>query len=102
VGEYTAGWIKRGPTGVIGTNKPDALETVECMMEDLAAGRHLDPAEPDAQAVERLIRERQPKHFTYRDWLKLDELEVGLGRSKGRPRVKFTRVEDMHSALGRS
>ena len=47
-------------------------------------------------------RERQPKHFTYRDWLKLDELEVGLGRSKGRPRVKFTRVEDMHSALGRS
>ena len=102
VGEYTAGWIKRGPTGVIGTNKPDALETVECMMEDLAAGRHLDPAEPDAQACERLIRERQPKHFTYRDWLKLNEIEVGLGRSKGRPRVKFTRVEDMRSALGRS
>jgi ferredoxin/flavodoxin---NADP+ reductase len=102
VGEYTAGWIKRGPTGVIGTNKPDALETVECMMEDLAAGRHLDPAEPDAQACERLIRERQPKHFTYRDWLRLNEIEVGLGRSKGRPRVKFTRVEDMHSALGRS
>ena len=102
VGEYTAGWIKRGPTGVIGTNKPDALETVECMMEDLAAGRHLDPAEPDAQACERLIRERQPKHFTYPDWLKLNEIEVGLGRSKGRPRVKFTRVEDMHSALGRS
>ena len=102
VGEYTAGWIKRGPTGVIGTNKPDALETVECMMEDLAAGRHLDPAEPDAQACERLIRERQPKHFTYRDWLKLNELEVGLGRSMGRPRVKFTRVEDMHAALGRS
>jgi ferredoxin--NADP+ reductase len=102
VGEYTAGWIKRGPTGVIGTNKPDALETVECMMEDLTAGRHLDPAEPDAQACERLIRERQPRHFTYRDWLKLNELEVGLGRSMGRPRVKFTRVEDMHAALGRS
>ena len=85
VGEYTAGWIKRGPTGVIGTNKPDALETVECMMEDLAAGRHLDPAEPHAQPGERLIRERQPKHFTYQDWLKLNELEVGLGRSNGPP-----------------
>ena len=100
-GEYTAGWIKRGPTGVIGTNKPDALETVECMMEDLAAGRVLDPAEPHAHAGERLIVERQPRHFTYKDWLKLNELEVGLGRSKGRPRVKFTRVEDMHAALGR-
>ena len=101
-GEYTAGWIKRGPTGVIGTNKPDALETVECMMEDLAAGRVLDPPEPHAHACERLIVERQPKHFTYKDWLKINELEVGLGRSKGRPRVKFTRVEDMHDALGRS
>ena len=102
VGEYTAGWIKRGPTGVIGTNKPDALETVECMMEDLAAGQILDPAEPHAHACERLIAERQPRHFTYHDWRKLDEIEVGLGRSAGRPRVKFTRIEDMHKALGRS
>jgi ferredoxin/flavodoxin---NADP+ reductase len=102
VGEYTAGWIKRGPSGVIGTNKPDALETVECMMEDLAAGRVLEPAEPHADAVLALIRQRQPRHFTYPDWLKLDEIEVSRGRAAGRPRVKFTRVEDMHSALGRS
>ena len=102
VGEYTAGWIKRGPTGVIGTNKPDALETVECMMEDLAAGHVLDPAEPHAHASERLIAARQPRHFTYHDWRKLDELEIGLGRSAGRPRVKFTRIEDMHKALGRT
>jgi ferredoxin--NADP+ reductase len=102
VGEYTAGWIKRGPTGVIGTNKPDALETVECMMEDLAADQILDPPAPDAHASERLIAERQPRHFTYHDWRKLDEIEVGLGRSAGRPRVKFTRIEDMHKALGRS
>jgi len=102
VGEYTAGWIKRGPTGVIGTNKPDALETVECMMEDLAAGRILEPPEPHTAAAEEMIRARQPKHFTYSDWLKLDELEIGRGRSRGRPRVKFTHVDDMHSALGRS
>lgn len=100
-GEYAAGWIKRGPSGVIGTNKPDALETVECMMEDLAADRIIDASEPHARAAEALIRARQPRHFTYKDWLKLDEMEAGLGRSAGRPRVKFTRVADMHAALGR-
>jgi len=101
VGEYAAGWIKRGPTGVIGTNKPDAAQTVACMMEDLAAGRILKPEEPDAAAAERLIRGRQPRCVSYEDWLKLNELEVSRGRAAGRPRVKFTRVEDMLVALGR-
>jgi ferredoxin--NADP+ reductase len=101
-GEYAAGWIKRGPSGVIGTNKPDALETVECMLADLSAGCVLDPPEPDRHAAERLIRQRQPKPFTYEDWRRLDEIEVGRGRAIGRPRLKFTRVEDMHAALGRS
>ena len=101
VGEYAAGWIKRGPTGVIGTNKPDAAQTVACMMEDLAAGRILKPDEPDAAAAERLIRGRQPRCVSYEDWLKLNELEVSRGRAAGRPRIKFTRVEDMLAALGR-
>ena len=100
-GEYAAGWIKRGPTGVIGTNKPDAAQTVECMMEDLAAGWILEPEEPDASAAERMIRGRQPKCFSYEDWLRLNELEVARGRAAGRPRAKFTRVEDMLAALGR-
>ncbi|PYO38322.1 MAG: NADP oxidoreductase [Candidatus Rokuibacteriota bacterium] len=100
VGEYAAGWIKRGPTGVIGTNKPDAAQTVACMMEDLAAGRILKPEEPDA-AAGLLIRERQPRCVSYEDWLKLNELEVSRGRAAGRPRIKFTRVEDMLAALGR-
>ncbi len=98
-GEYAAGWIKRGPTGVIGTNKPDAAETVACMMEDLAKGAVLQPAQPDAAAG--LIRERQPHCFSYPDWLRLDELEVSRGRPFGRPRIKLTRVEDMLAALGR-
>jgi ferredoxin--NADP+ reductase len=101
VGEYTAGWIKRGPTGVIGTNKPDAAQTVECMMEDLAAGRILKPDEPEASAAERLIRGRQPRYVSYSDWLKLNQIEVTRGRAAGRPRVKFTRVEEMLAALGR-
>ena len=101
VGEYTAGWIKRGPTGVIGTNKPDAAETVACMMEDLARDRYLRAVSPSGDAVERLVRERQPRCFSYQDWLRLNELEVRRGKETGRPRVKFTRIEDMLAALGR-
>ncbi len=101
VGEYTAGWIKRGPSGVIGTNKPDALETVNCMMEDLTEGLTLSPTSPDLAAMEQLIQERQPNYFSYQDWLKLDEIEVARGKETGRPRVKFTNVEDMLIALGR-
>jgi len=101
VGEYTAGWIKRGPTGVIGTNKPDAAETVECMFEDLALGAVLEPTRPEASAAEALVRQRQPNFVSYPDWLKLDALEVERGRAQGRPRVKFTRIEAMLAALGR-
>ncbi len=101
LGEYAAGWIKRGPTGVIGTNKPDAAETVACMMEDVARDRMLTPSEPDAGAALALVRQRQPQHITWSDWQRLDALEVERGRAAGRPRVKFTRVEDMLAALGR-
>jgi ferredoxin--NADP+ reductase len=100
-GEYTAGWIKRGPSGVIGTNKPDAAETVVCMMEDRAQGRLLRPEAPEPAAVDALLRQRQPLCFSYEDWRKLDDLEVAAGRRAGRPRVKFTSVEAMADALGR-
>jgi len=101
VGEYTAGWIKRGPSGVIGTNKPDAAETVTCMLEDLAQGAVLQPAHPAAAAAEGLVRQRAPNCLSYPDWLRLNALEVSTGRAQGRPRVKFTRVEEMLQALGR-
>ncbi len=100
-GEYTTGWIKRGPSGVIGTNKPDSVETASCMLEDLARGATLQPAHPNAASAEQLVRERQPEHLTYADWLRLDEIEVAKGKERGRPRVKFTRLEDMLAALGR-
>jgi ferredoxin/flavodoxin---NADP+ reductase len=99
VGEYAAGWIKRGPTGVIGTNKPDAAETVTCMMEDRAQGILLHPEAPQAEAVEALVRQRQPLCFSYGDWRRIDALEVAAGRPQGRPRVKFTSVEEMTAAL---
>ena len=101
VGEYTAGWIKRGPSGVIGTNKPDAAETVQCMLEDLAQGAVLQPPETAASAAEALVRQRQPNYVSYADWLRLSGIEVSRGRAQGRPRIKFCRVEEMRAALGR-
>jgi ferredoxin--NADP+ reductase len=100
-GLYTAGWIKRGPSGVIGTNKPDSVETANCMLEDAAAGKTLEPAHADAASAEKLIRERQPQFFSFADWQKLDKIETERGAAQGRPRVKFTCVEEMLRALGR-
>ncbi len=101
VGEYASGWIKRGPSGVIGTNKPDSVETVNCMLEDRAKGAVLHPSQPEWECVEKLVRERQPQYFTFADWLKLDELELARGKAAGQPRLKFTSVEEMLKALGK-
>lgn len=101
VGLYTAGWIKRGPSGVIGTNKSDAVETVDCMVKDLANGATFHPAHPEKECVAELVRQRKADHFTYEDWVRLDEIEVSKGRAQGRPRVKFTSVEEMLAAIGR-
>jgi ferredoxin--NADP+ reductase len=100
-GIYVTGWIKRGPSGVIGTNKPDAVETVRAMLEDVTAGSSLRPQQPDPESVSELVAERRPEFFSYEDWKRLDELEVDRGKSQGRPRVKFTSVPQMLSQLGR-
>jgi ferredoxin--NADP+ reductase len=100
VGHYAAGWIKRGPSGVIGTNKKDALETCRHMLEDVAAGKVLEPASPEASAVEDLLAEKGVRYITFEDWQAIDEAEVGRGEPHGRPRVKFVRVEEMLENLG--
>ena len=96
-GEYVVGWIKRGPSGVIGTNKKDAQETVDAILADAApGGEGLNaPENPDPAAVERLLRERQPALVTYDGWASIDRHERSLGESTGRPRVKLTRIEEM-------
>lgn len=101
VGTYTGGWIKRGPSGVIGTNKPDALETVKHMLEDVAAGKMLSPEKTDQADIAAFVQTRQPAFFTYDDWMRLDTLELANGEAVGRPRVKFTSSDEMLSALGR-
>jgi len=105
-GEYVVGWIKRGPSGVIGTNKKDAQETVDAMLTDLAPSSNGDgptpqpgathtPSSPDAATVEELLRSRQPELVTYAGWEAIDRHERALGEPAGRPRVKLTRIEEL-------
>ncbi len=101
VGEYTAGWIKRGPSGVIGTNKPDSVETANMMLEDLQKGNVLVPAHPDVDAAAKFVASRQPRFITFADWLKLDQIELANGAKQGRPRVKMTSVDEMLKAVGK-
>ncbi|MEQ9618762.1 MAG: FAD-dependent oxidoreductase [Deltaproteobacteria bacterium] len=98
-GLYATGWIKRGPTGVIGTNKQDSGETVQCIMEDVRDGKINDPVKHKPDRIEEMIRKVQPEYITYEDWLRLNELEVERGKSLGRPRLKYTSVEEMLEAL---
>lgn len=98
-GEYAVGWIKRGPTGIIGSNKPDALETVERLLENAAAGRLLDPPHPERTEMEHLLERHHIHYVTFDDWRIIDQIEQERGRAIGRERVKFTRVEDMLAAL---
>ncbi|MYD09615.1 MAG: NADP oxidoreductase [Chloroflexi bacterium] len=98
-GNYVAGWIKRGPTGIIGTNKPDAVETVVCFLEDFADGNALRPADTSEAAILALLQARKPTYITFDDWKVLDEIELQRGKAIGRSRVKFTTVEDMLEAL---
>jgi len=100
VGHYTAGWIKRGPSGVIGTNKKDALETVQHLLADVASRTLLDPADPDPEAIERLLAEKNVRYISFEDWQAIDQAEVGRGEPHGRPRVKFVRVDEMLDTVG--
>jgi ferredoxin--NADP+ reductase len=99
---YVAGWIKRGPSGVIGTNKGDASATVQKMIEDIrgkSGPAHADP--PGDKKVDRLLRERGIRVVDYGAWKRLDRLELERGAKAGKVRDKFTSVADMLAALDR-
>jgi ferredoxin--NADP+ reductase len=99
-GEYVVGWIKRGPRGIIGTNKPDSQETVQMLLADLAAGNLQKEDVPPREVLERLLGERRRDFVSYEDWQLIDLLEQERGAaSGGRPRLKFSRVEEMLHAL---
>ena len=101
-GAYTAGWIKRGPSGVIGTNKPDAVETVTCLLEDANSGALPEPAVASADAVVALLRDRGVDVVSWRDWQALDAHESGAGAARGAPREKITDIGEMLAIIRRA
>jgi ferredoxin--NADP+ reductase len=88
---YAAGWIKRGPSGVIGTNKKDAAETCDRLLEDGAAG----VLESEGGELEELLRERGVDFVEYAGWQAIDEHERSSGEPLGRPRVKLTSWDEL-------
>ena len=98
-GLYCAGWIKRGPTGVIGTNKKDATETVERLLEDARAGRLPSRS---GHAVEDLLADRGVVAIMYPGWEAIDAHERSRGEGAGRPRIKLTTWDELLAAAGSS
>ena len=103
-GEYVVGWAKRGPTGLIGNNKPDSAATVEAMLADLPTLQGISDDLRDPSQVVAVLHERGIDYVTYQDWKILDRYEVASGSEQGRPRVKVTAVPEMMAAIhqGRS
>jgi ferredoxin--NADP+ reductase len=93
-GLYCTGWIKRGPSGVIGTNKKDATETVALLLEDVEAGR-LTPAGRTAEEVDALLDEREVARIEYDGWTSIDTHERTRGEEQGRPRVKLATWDEL-------
>jgi ferredoxin/flavodoxin---NADP+ reductase len=100
-GLYCAGWIKRGPTGVIGTNKKDATETVQLLLEDAREGR-LDRGGAKADAIVDLLAERGAHSVLYAGWEAIDAFERARGEPSGRPRVKLCSWDELLAASARS
>lgn len=93
-GSYVAGWIKRGPTGFIGTNKSCAAQTVHNLVDDYNRGLLTDPV---GTALDKLVRSRQPEVIDGAGWKAIDAAEISRGGDE-RPRDKFTAVADMLAA----
>lgn len=102
-GEYAVGWIKRGPSGVIGTNKKDANDTVARILEDAESGSLNEPATPmSGEEIEAWVREKVSTVVTWSGWRSIDLHETTAGEPHGRPRVKIVRIPEMHDVVTRA
>ena len=97
-GFYTAGWIKRGPSGLIGTNKPDSVKTVESLLQDRESLLTADVS--DSEALRQLLDQRGIRVINFEDWKRIDAAELEMGASRGKTREKFTRRKEMLDVLG--
>lgn len=96
-GLYVTGWLKRGPSGIIGTNRADSIETVEALLSDLEKTEW--KLAPGLSGIFPLLNRRCKRVVYLSDWLNIDAAEIERGIGKGKPREKFTRIEDMLTVL---
>jgi ferredoxin--NADP+ reductase len=100
-GEYVVGWAKRGPTGLIGTNKPDSVATVDAIASDFS-GKAEPPRtafKPAPEEMPELLRSRGIRFVTFEDWKRIDAEEVARGKPKGKVREKFLQLDDFLSLV---
>jgi ferredoxin--NADP+ reductase len=100
-GVYAVGWIKRGPTGILGTNKRDAEQTVSCLVEDLRAGALPEPPRPQREQIDTLVAERCTDVITVEGWRAIASLELERGHEEQRPRVKLASRDELLAAAAR-
>jgi ferredoxin/flavodoxin---NADP+ reductase len=94
-GEYVAGWIKRGPSGVVGTNKADAHDTIKILVAEQANLPKIDAENAKPEAVDKLLESKGVRFISFKHWQALDAHELQLGVAQGRPRVKVTNIAKM-------
>lgn len=94
---YVTGWLKRGPSGIIGTNRADSIETVEALLSDLAAAT--PRSAPGLKGLLPILERRSRRVVRLADWFDIDAAEIELGRTKGKPREKLTRIDEMLTIL---
>lgn len=95
---YVSGWIKRGATGIIGTNKPDSVATITSLLEDKGKFEAMGERS-GAEETLRLLNERGIRYVSFADWEKIDRAEIERGQSRDKPREKYTRIEEMLALL---
>lgn len=101
-GEYVAGWVKRGPSGVVGDNRVCAVGSINLLLEDVANLPKVTNENAVPSSITKLLEERKVNYITFDDWQKLDALELEAGKATGRPRVKFTNVAEMLALVEKS
>jgi ferredoxin--NADP+ reductase len=101
IGQYVVGWAKRGPSGLIGTNRADSVATVEAMVSDVKNGiLPTTTVDSSIESTPQFLARKSIKTISFDQWKKLDTIELAAGAQVGKIREKSTRVEDMLSAIG--
>lgn len=98
-GLYVVGWAKRGPTGVIGTNKPDSIETVKKLLEDFSITQSLNHPITQSHNIAATLKSKNIRYVTFEEWKKIDAIEIANGKLKNKIREKFTTISEMLSTL---